>query len=227
MPDPAASSALPSIASSSLLPVALCAGCVAALLVAERAQRVAAVAATKLAASTCFVWAAVAFGALDTGYGQLVLAGLALSWLGDALLVPPGNGIWFRLGIGAFLVAHVAYAAAFVREGVGAGAALAAAALVGIGAARILAWLRPHVPADFRIPVVAYVVVISAMVVAACATRAASGSWLVAVGAVAFAASDVSVARARFVAPGFANAAWGLPLYFASQLVLAFTTGLA
>ena len=37
----------------------------------------------------------------------------------------------------------------------------------------------------------------------------------------AFALSDLSVARDRFVRPGFANAAWGLPLYFAAQLVIA------
>jgi uncharacterized membrane protein YhhN len=38
--------------------------------------------------------------------------------------------------------------------------------------------------------------------------------------AVAFA---LSVARDRFVVPGFVNRAWGLPLYYAAQLVLAAT----
>ena len=33
------------------------------------------------------------------------------------------------------------------------------------------------------------------------------------------------VARDRFIAPGFANAAWGLPLYYGAQLVLALTLG--
>jgi hypothetical protein len=33
--------------------------------------------------------------------------------------------------------------------------------------------------------------------------------------------SDLSVARDRFVAPGFVNRAWGLPTYFAAQLLLA------
>ena len=41
------------------------------------------------------------------------------------------------------------------------------------------------------------------------------------IAALGFAISDVSVARDRFVAPGFVNAAWGLPLYFASQLAFA------
>jgi hypothetical protein len=42
-------------------------------------------------------------------------------------------------------------------------------------------------------------------------------------GAVMFYASDLSVARDRFVKRGFLNRVWGLPLYYAAQLVLAST----
>jgi hypothetical protein len=38
---------------------------------------------------------------------------------------------------------------------------------------------------------------------------------------VAFAASDVSVARDRFVREDFLNRAWGLPLYYGGQLLIA------
>jgi uncharacterized membrane protein YhhN len=41
------------------------------------------------------------------------------------------------------------------------------------------------------------------------------------IGALAFFLSDLSVARNRFVAPGFVNRLWGLPLYYAAQLLLA------
>ena len=44
--------------------------------------------------------------------------------------------------------------------------------------------------------------------------------WLV-VGAVGFYLSDLSVAKGRFIGQSFGNRAWGLPLYFFSQLVLA------
>ena len=44
------------------------------------------------------------------------------------------------------------------------------------------------------------------------------------VGAVMFYGSDLAVARDRFVAPGFSNRAWGLPLYYAAQLVIAAST---
>lgn len=42
-------------------------------------------------------------------------------------------------------------------------------------------------------------------------------------GALAFTASDVSVARDRFVQHGFVNRAWGLPFYYAAQLLIAAT----
>jgi len=45
------------------------------------------------------------------------------------------------------------------------------------------------------------------------------------VGAFAFYLSDLAVARQRFVAKSFWNKAWGLPLYFGAQLILAWTTG--
>ena len=42
-------------------------------------------------------------------------------------------------------------------------------------------------------------------------------------GALAFYLSDLSVARDRFVRPAFVNRAWGLPLYYGAQFVLAAT----
>jgi len=55
----------------------------------------------------------------------------------------------------------------------------------------------------------------------ACALAGAGGPPTVAMGALAFTASDVSVARDRFVRQEFFNRAWGLPLYYCAQLLLA------
>jgi hypothetical protein len=66
--------------------------------------------------------------------------------------------------------------------------------------------------------------VISVMVVAALATFGAHGNGAIVVGALAFYASDLSVARDRFVVHEFVNRLWGLPLYFGAQLVLAYST---
>ena len=72
-----------------------------------------------------------------------------------------------------------------------------------------------------RGPVLAYVVVISLMLVAALGSVSQPREVQIALGALAFYGSDLAVARDRFVAPGFANKAWGLPLYYGAQLLLA------
>jgi uncharacterized membrane protein YhhN len=206
-----------------VLPLLLSALCVAALLVAENLGSRPAVGVAKLGASSCFVWAALGWGALDSSFGITVLVGLALCWLGDALLIPRGQGAPFQLGIGAFLLGHVAYAVAFAGLGIDGFALAAVAVALVIGVTRVLQWLGPHVPQDFRLPVRLYIVVISAMVALSVAAVVAGHPLVIALGAVGFAASDISVARDRFVAPGFINGAWGLPLYFGSQLLLAFS----
>jgi len=176
----------------------------------------------KLGASTFFVLLAVSLGALASRYGQFVLAALLLSWVGDALLLSRRTPA-FLAGLGAFLAAHVLYAAAFLL-GDTSPVAMAVAFVVALAAgAVVLRWLRPHVPGDMKAPVIAYVVVILAMCIAASGYAFASGPWTVLAGAVMFAASDLAVARERFVAPSRFNAQWGLPLYFAAQLLLAST----
>ena len=69
----------------------------------------------------------------------------------------------------------------------------------------------------------AYVAVISAMVASATGAFGAAGGAALLAGALGFFASDLAVARQRFVAKSFTNKLWGLPLYYASQLLLAST----
>jgi len=84
-------------------------------------------------------------------------------------------------------------------------------------------WLAGRLPQDMVVPVRAYMIVIGVMSTLACGVSAAGGPWQVAAGALAFTASDVSVARDRFVEREFFNRAWGLPLYYGAQLLLAAT----
>lgn len=175
----------------------------------------------KLLASTAFVAFALQQGALASAYGRWILTALALSWIGDALLLSRQSRR-FLAGLAGFLLAHVAFALAFAQRPLDpALLALALAAMGGFGGG-VLAWLWRHLSTPFyRIAVAAYVLAIVAMGAAAIAASAAAGTWLLAAGAVTFAASDLAVARDRFVAPGFVNRAWGLPLYYAAQLMLA------
>jgi len=76
-----------------------------------------------------------------------------------------------------------------------------------------------------KAPVYGYMAVISAMLVSA--AGAAPSDPAIFAGAALFYVSDLCVARERFVTPGFANGALGLPLYFAAQLVLAGTVASA
>jgi len=202
-------------------PVLLCAAAVAALLLAEwRGSRIGVWLAKPLA-SACFLWAAIAFGAWESSYGRFVLCGLLLCACGDVLLIPRERASAFQAGIAAFLLGHVAYAAAFLWHGFATGALLLALVALAGFAWATLRWLSPSVPPDFVVPVRAYVAVISLMVACALGAAAAGAPLLAPLGAIGFAASDLSVARDRFVARGFVNAAWGLPLYYAAQLVLA------
>jgi uncharacterized membrane protein YhhN len=174
----------------------------------------------KMVASTGFIAVAVAAGALDTWYGRLVLLALGLSWVGDLALSIAGRQ-WFLLGLIAFLLGHIAYVAAFVERSIDWWVFLAAGLVVMVVAGIVWRWLRPHLERDMVGPVAAYVIVISAMVAAAFGTAGSNYNALIPVGAVAFFASDLAVARDRFVASGFANRAWGLPLYYFGQVLLA------
>lgn len=198
----------------------------------------------KGAASSLFLATAVAAGAADTTYGAWVLAALCLGWVGDVALVSDARS-WFLLGLGSFLLSHVAYVVAFstVRPGVLA-AVVAGAALAGPGVL-VLRWLWPHLDARMRIPVVAYVAVIGAMVAAAVGAAAGHGPirpamaplsadqlaphwfWQTAVlaAAAAFFTSDLLVARHRFVTRSFGNRLVGLPLYYLAQVLFALSTG--
>lgn len=154
--------------------------------------------------------------------GWILLVGLGFAALGDVLLIPKDRRA-FLGGLVAFLLGHVAYAASFAARGVSAPITAGALALLGLLAVAVLRWLWPHVERPMRVPVLAYVAVISAMVALAIGAAVRGMSLLGVVGAVGFYLSDLSVARDRFVKSAWANRLWGLPLYFFSQLVLALT----
>lgn len=175
---------------------------------------------TKPVAALAFVVAAVQWGATDSSYGRLVLAGLGSCALADVLLIPKRDAL-FLAGLVAFAVGHALYAVAFAAGAVSLPATGVAALLLAAVAAAVWRWLSPHLSGPFRIAVPAYIGIIAVMVALASGASVAGRPGWIALGAWAFAASDLSVARERFVTKGFVNGAWGLPLYFASQLALA------
>lgn len=145
--------------------------------------------------------AAVLMGAADTTTGRWLLAALVLSLAGDVALLSDSEGR-FVLGLGSFLLAHVAFVVAFVHAGMPRGdLALIGLALVAGLAAVVGGRVVPNAAREGGRPlagaVTAYVAVIGAMVLVAWAT----GRPLVALGASIFMVSDAVLALDRFVRP--------------------------
>ncbi|MEO8843347.1 MAG: lysoplasmalogenase [Kofleriaceae bacterium] len=157
------------------------------------------------------------------------LVGLVLGALGDVALLSEHG---FLAGLGSFLLGHLAYVVAVgtylpVRAWLAAtGPYAAIPAIIGLVA---LAYLWPKL-GKLRVPVIFYVLVIITMVISAIALLRTdvfdmhrNRRELFAVGAVLFFISDLAVARDKFVAKGFANRVWGLPVYYGAQLLIAWS----
>ena len=210
-----------------MLPALACAALVAACLVATRRGSVLAVWLTKPLASAAFVWAALDWGALASPFGRAVALGLGACALGDVLLIPRQAPRALRAGMLAFGVGHALFAFAFLRSGVSA----PAAALGWAGALAftlvVWRWLGSHLAGADRLAVPLYLAVIALMLGAAFGAFARGAPSAAAAGALLFALSDLAVAQDRFVAPSFASTLWGLPAYYAAQLLLAAGAGAA
>ncbi|MGE5182133.1 MAG: lysoplasmalogenase [Acidobacteriota bacterium] len=223
-----------------------CALACAVLVIAEhrRIPRLRAIA--KVLASLAFL-ALGAVGYLDDNvrvahdYRAGIVAGLALGVIGDVALLGEGKRA-FLVGLGAFLLGHLAYVVAMAQleppaEWFADARFLSLLPLAAASVTLVMLWPRLG---SMRVPVIAYVLVIVAMVIGAFAVRyALDQPWRLyapdfgqlprdnrdrlVVGAVLFFVSDVAVARDKFVASSFRNKAWGLPAYYAGQLLIAST----
>ena len=193
----------------------------AVLLYGEWKDRPGLRAAGKPFASLGFIVAAIGFGALESRYGKIVLAGLILGALGDVLLLGSAKQ-YFKAGLVSFLLGHVAYVIAFAGLPISTTAAFVAAVVMAAVMVAIARWVFPHAP-EMRVPIGVYMLVIAVMCVVAIGAGAAGAPWMIPVGALMFTASDIAVVRDRFVSKGFVNRLWGLPLYYAAQLIIAWS----
>jgi uncharacterized membrane protein YhhN len=167
-----------------------------------------------------FLWFAVNAGALETGYGRWLFAGLLASACGDLLLMPEHRAT-FLAGLVAFLCGHLLYGVAFTTLGPGvAGTVVGAVPAIAL-AVLSTRWLLPHLDDVMKRPVLAYILVIAGMLICAAGTWPQPIAFLVVTGAWGFALSDLAVARQQFVSKSKLNPLWGTPLYFGSQMLLA------
>lgn len=159
-------------------------------------------------------------GLPDTTFSYAMFVGLAFSLLGDVFLMLPKER--FMEGLGSFLVAHIAYLAAFYQlfEPQVTYWWLALLVLIAIIFYKLLAGhLGP-----LKIPVIVYISVIMSMVWMAGELYWQSPTYIsltLFIGAVVFAFSDSSLAWNKFKQP-FKGAQWAiLTTYFFAQWMFA------
>jgi uncharacterized membrane protein YhhN len=192
---------------------------------------------SKFMASGAFVMIgleALHASAAHQSFATWILIGLVLGAIGDIFLLGRSNAA-FLGGLVAFLGGHIAYIVAASRalaidEWFTTAGVFAALPLVA-GTVALFVWLWPHLSTThrpMRAPVIVYVIAIVTMVIAAIAVARGHAlpepqRCLFVVGAALFFVSDLAVARDKFVAKTVVNRVWGLPTYFAGQLLIAWT----
>ena len=184
---------------------------------------------TKTLASSLFIVAALSQQGPPAGFFQPLLVGLILCLVGGVCLALPGKR-FFLASLVAFLVGHIFYLMAFFINSKPGYWTIYSAIPAGIVSTAVFLYLRPRL-GSMLWPVLAYVVVITAMLVGAFTMMGAGefslqGRLAVMAGATCFYFSDLFVARDKFIKQEFANRLIGLPLYYTGQFLLAFSVGL-
>jgi uncharacterized membrane protein YhhN len=151
---------------------------------------------TKPAALAALIGVALALDPDSSSVRAWFVVALVFSLAGDVFLMLPSDR--FVAGLAAFLVAHLAYIVGLLVAGVSAGPLAIGVVVVGVAVVAIgrplLGGVRRSSP-EMTVPVAAYVVVISSMVVCAIGT----GDGLAIAGAALFYSSDALIGLTRFV----------------------------
>jgi uncharacterized membrane protein YhhN len=173
-------------------------------------------------ALTAVLLAVAALGHRVARERRWLVAALALSAAGDALLAVPWWEPSFVLGLGAFLVAHLCFLAALLPLARRTTGRVAACAVLVVACIALLVWFWPRLVAEgMAVPVTLYIVVLGAM---ACAALLADlpTPWT-ALGAVCFAVSDGMIGIGKFV---LGSEALAVPIWWAyAASILLITAG--
>ena len=146
---------------------------------------------------------------MSAGFNRMVFAGLIFSLFGDSFLMFAGSDVYFFLyGLVSFLLAHIVYSMAFFRDFKNNPQASKYYGhlmlfLMGVFSLSYYSWIRDYLN-DFRIPVMAYMFVISIMAILAGYRfkRVNLLSFrLIYWGAIFFVISDSALAYNKFVEP--------------------------
>jgi len=160
--------------------------------------------------------AVLAFRAIPGAKGRLIGVGLLFSGAGDILLQVDGAG-FFVHGLGAFLIAHLFYIAAFIRRPALARARLPILVTIAVYGCIMGFLLFPRL-GDMLVPVTVYLVIILGMGIAA--SLGTENHALVIAGACLFIVSDSLIAINRFLTPVPLSDYLVMGTYYAAQLFI-------
>ena len=163
-------------------------------------------------------------------FSKMIQFGLFLSWVGDiALMIDERYPILFVVGLGAFLVAHLGYAAAFMRNVKDSKSSLniPKSVLMALPFIAITGcffyYMKDGLPADLFVPVLAYTIVISIMGITAASRHkhvdSKSFNWIL-IGAILFILSDMVIAINKFVIDFEYDAILNMALYLTGQFMI-------
>ena len=178
----------------------------------------------KPACALGFILIALMSGALESLYGQIILAGLMFCAVGDVALLSRTSMKLFLSGMVAFALGHILYSYSFITFGL---AALtndtSQIQYLAVGALlSILFYFSPlsvvkQAPNTMKLPVIIYTLIILVMCMLAILTL----EPIIIAAALLFAGSDVFVGRDRFLAQKAWHAFAITPLYFGAQALFA------
>lgn len=148
------------------------------------------------------------------GHG-IILAALFFSWLGDLLLMLPGED-FFMGGLAAFLSAHVCYIWIFSREATY--HPLRVLPFLMYVALLLAGPLNGKLPENLQIPVYSYIIVITSMgIVASLRNTQRPGYELILIGSILFILSDSFLALNKFSSPLPLSGLWVMLTYGLAQ----------
>ena len=150
---------------------------------------------------------------------KLMLVALLFSCLGDSFLMfQRQNSQFFLLGLGAFLVAQLTYCIIFSKSG----QAQYLLRFPFVVYAATLFWLlKPYIPAEFFVPVLAYTFALTWMGSQAVERQTNPKSYrLVLIGAILFIISDSFIAVNKFAYEIPQSGVWIIATYIAAQYLI-------
>lgn len=163
-------------------------------------------------------------------FSKTIQFGLFFSWIGDiALMFDEKISILFVVGLAAFLIAHLGYAAAFIKNVKDSNSSLnlPKSALMALPFIAITGcffyYIKDGLPSDLFVPVLAYSIVITAMGITAAIrhkhVNTKSYNWIL-IGAILFILSDMVIAINKFVIDFEYDAVLNMWLYLSGQFMI-------